>query len=70
MRLTLDREDLKKEFQDVACSATTFDMFTAEARDAIRSVGRATFREYDDSNYKAIYPPKFVSYVDTKEPTK
>lgn len=56
MKLTLDREDLKPEYQDINCSQTRFEHFTKEAQAAIAAVGRAQFREYDGSNYNAIYP--------------
>lgn len=57
MKLIIDREDLKPEFQNINCSQTKFEHFTLQAQLAIREVGRAQFREYDDSNYNAIYPP-------------
>ncbi len=56
MKLILYRESLKPEFQNINCSQTRFEHFTEEAQAAIRAVGRAQFREYDGSNYNAIYP--------------
>jgi len=57
MRLTLDREDLKPEHAGINCSHTKFEHFTEEAQAAIKAAGRAQFREYDGSNYNAIYAP-------------
>jgi hypothetical protein len=57
MKLIIDREDLKTEHRDINCSQTKFHHFTLQVQQAIREVGRATFREYDGSNYNAIYPP-------------
>ena len=57
MKLTLDREDLKPEYKDINCSQTKFEHFKLQAQQAIREAGRAQFREYDGSNYNAIYPP-------------
>jgi hypothetical protein len=56
MKLTLDRLDLKPEYRNINCSKTKFEHFTIEAQRAIREVGCAQFREYDGSNYNAIYP--------------
>ena len=58
MKLTLDREDLRPEHQNVNCSQTRFEHFKPEVQTAIATVGRAQFREYDGSNYNAIYSPK------------
>lgn len=57
MKLTLDREDLKPEHRNINCSQTKFEYFTLQAQRAIREAGCAQFREYDGSNYNAIYPP-------------
>ena len=57
MKLHLDREDLKPEHQGINCSRTKFEHFTLQAQQAIRESGRATFYEYDGSNYNVIYPP-------------
>ena len=57
MKLTLDRDDLKPEYQDTRCSLTRFHHFLPAVQDAVMAVGRATFREYDESNYNAIYAP-------------
>ena len=57
MKLTLDREDLKPEHRNINCSQTKFEHFTLQVQQAIREAGRAQFREYDGSNYNAIYPP-------------
>ena len=54
MKLTLDREDLKEEYQDVNCSQTKFYMFRNYVQSAIVAVGVATFYEYDNSNYNRI----------------
>ena len=56
MKLTLDREDLKPEYQNINCSQTRFQHFKEEVQKAIIVVGKAQFREYDGSNYNAIYP--------------
>ena len=58
MKLTLDREDLKPEHQNINCSQTRFEHFREEVQSAIVVVGKAQFREYDGSNYNAIYPPQ------------
>lgn len=57
MELTLDREDLKPEFQSINCSQTKFEHFAPQVQQTIREAGRAQFREHDGSNYNAIYPP-------------
>lgn len=56
MKLFIDRADLKPEYENVNCSRTKFQYFADEVQTAIIAVGRATFREYDGSNYNAIYP--------------
>lgn len=58
MKLILDREDLKPEKVDISCSQTKFQDFAEHVQKAIVAVGKAQFREYDGSNYNAIYPPK------------
>lgn len=58
MKLTLDRLDLQSQFVGIACRLTSFEHFKPEAQAAILAVGRATFMEFDGSNYNAIYPPK------------
>jgi len=58
MKLTLDREDLKPEYENINCSLTRFEHFKVEVQAAIVVVGRAKFREYDGSNYNAIFPPR------------
>ena len=55
MRLTLYRDDLLPEFKNINCSQTRFEHFSEKAKEAIRLVGKATFREHDHSNYNAIY---------------
>lgn len=57
MRLTLDREDLKPEYKDINCSQTKIEHFKMDVKVAIIAVGKAQFREYDGSNYNAIYSP-------------
>lgn len=57
MKLKLNRDDLKPQFADVNCSQTRFAHFKIQAQQAIREVGKATFFEYDESNYNVIYPP-------------
>lgn len=56
MKLILDREDLKPQFIDTNCSLTAFEHFKEDVQKAIVAVGRAQFREYDGSNYNAIFP--------------
>jgi hypothetical protein len=63
MNLTLDRLDLSQEHIHIACSKTRFEHFSAEAQVAIKAVGRAQFREFDGSNYNAIYPPPTVCTI-------
>lgn len=58
MELTLEREDLKPEFVDIACSATKFKHFSARPQRAIRAVGKARFITNGGTNYNAIYPPE------------
>ena len=57
MKLTLDREDLEEKYKDMNCSQTKFEHFKVEVRAAIIVVGKAQFREYDGSNYNAIFAP-------------
>ena len=57
MKLIIDRDDLKPEHKNINCSQTRFEHFTIQAQQAIREAGKAQFREYDGSNYNAIYPP-------------
>ena len=59
MKLTLDRADLKPEFETVNCSNLVYEHFKVAVQQAIRKVGRATFQEYDGSNYNAILVPTF-----------
>ena len=58
MNLKIDRDDLKPEYKDINCSRTRFEHFNETTQAAIAAVGRAQFREFDGSNYNAIYPPK------------
>lgn len=58
MKLTLDREDLRREHDGVNTSQTKFEHFNDEAQAALRVIGRGTLYEYDRSSYNAIYPPK------------
>jgi len=58
MHLTIDRLDLKKEFENTNCSQTKFDHFLPEVQAAIAVVGSAQFREFDGRSYNAIYPPQ------------
>lgn len=60
MKLTLDRMDLRPEFENMNCGLTKFEHFTATAQGVIAAVGKGTFREFDGSNYNVIYPPKGV----------
>lgn len=59
MKLTLGREDLKKQFENVSCSLTKFEHFNLKAQEAIKIVGRATFKEFirGRETYNKIYPP-------------
>lgn len=61
MRLILDRDDLCPEHKDTSCSKIKFWHFTSEAQKALKAVGRATFREYDQSNYNAVRLPEEVA---------
>lgn len=54
MKLTIDREDLRPEWQNINCSQTEFEHFNDETQRAIKVVGRATFFEYDRRNYNVI----------------
>ena len=57
MKLTLEREDLKPEFVDIACGATKFKHFAARPQRAIRAVGNAMFTTNGGTNHNVIYPP-------------
>ncbi len=57
MKLIVDRQDLKPEHENINCSQTKFEHFKEEVQNAIVVVGYAQFREYDGSNYNAVYPP-------------
>lgn len=61
MKLVLDREDLRPEFEGVSCSQTKFRYFKENVQAAIIAVGHAQFREYDGSNYNAIYPTEGIN---------
>lgn len=56
MKLTLDREDLLDKFKDINCSQTKIEHFKVSVQHAVIAIGKAQFREYDGSNYNAIYP--------------
>ena len=58
MKLILDREYLKPEFQDINCSQTRLEHFKPEVQAVVIQVGRARFLEYDGSNYNAILVPE------------
>jgi hypothetical protein len=58
MELFLDRIDLKPKHENIESSLTRFEHFKPEVQEAIKIVGRATFKNFDGSNYNAIYPPK------------
>lgn len=60
MKLMLDREDLKPKHRNINCSQTRFQHFIKDVQAAIVVVGKAQFREYDGSNYNAIYPPEIT----------
>lgn len=70
MKLILDREDLKPEFQNINCSQTKFEHFTLQAQQAIREARRATFYEYDRSNYNVIYAPSLEEVMSKKGDSK
>ena len=57
MQLTVDREDMNEDAKEKSCGKTKFDDFLPEVQDAIIVVGRATFQEFDRSNYNAIHAP-------------
>ncbi len=60
MKLELDRIDLKEEystqFTRINCSQTRFEHFKEDVQKAIKSVGHATFYEFDRRNYNVVYP--------------
>lgn len=56
MKPILDREDLLDEFKNINCSKTKIEHFKISVQHAVIAVGKAQFREYDGSNYNAIYP--------------
>jgi len=59
MKLELDRLDLKHEHREtLSCSKVDFPHLTAEAAAAVRVVGKATFYEFDRSNYNVVYAPE------------
>ncbi len=55
MLLTVDRQDLKGEHENIPCSSTKFEHFNEKAQAAISAVGCAMFVE--PQTYNAIYPP-------------
>lgn len=54
MKLILDREDLRPEHKNISCSKTKWEHFDAYTQEAILTVDKATFQEYDQSNYNVI----------------
>ena len=58
MKLTLNREDLKPEHESTNCSLVKFEHLNEKAQLATRLLGRATFFEYDQSSYNAVFPPE------------
>lgn len=56
-KLTLDRQDLRPEYRNINCSQTRFEHFTDEIQRVISAAGKATFYEYDRSNYNVIFAP-------------
>jgi hypothetical protein len=58
MQLILYREDLKPEHIDVNCSLLRLEHFNDTVQRVVGIVGRAQFREYDNSSYNAILPDK------------
>lgn len=68
MKLILDREDLEREYADINCSQTKFKHFRISVQQAIREAGKATFQEYDGSNYNVIYPPTMDEIMRNMKP--
>lgn len=60
MKLTLSRADLRDEHLGVNCSLTKFEHFNDDAQRAMQAMPKrkATFREYDDSNFNIIRAPE------------
>lgn len=58
LTLLLYRHDLLPEYRSRNCSQIAFENFKKEVQKAIVTAGKAQFREYDNSNYNAVYPPK------------
>ena len=56
MKLTLDRVDLKPEYQKINCSQTKFEHFYPSVQQAIKVVGKAQFVDWGGENHNAIYP--------------
>lgn len=56
MRLELDRNDLKPEYQNRNISQIQFEHLTDKAQCAVRVVGRGTLYEWDRRSYNTIYP--------------
>lgn len=57
MKLHLDRDDLREEFKDRACSAIGYAHFKPATQKAIVDAGEATFYEFDHRNYNRIIVP-------------
>jgi len=56
MKLVLDRQDLRPEYQGDNCSSTVFEHFTPAAQVLIRQMDQATFEDHDRLT-NLIYPP-------------
>ena len=69
MPLFLERSDLREEHKDIPCSATSFEHFKPEVREAIcamKGIGaEVRFLDRGGENYNAIYPPKELTLRDS-----
>lgn len=54
MKLTLDRDDLHTQYEDLSCSKIRYKHLKHSAQLAVDTVGRATFYTYDRKNYNVI----------------
>jgi hypothetical protein len=58
MYLSLDRLDLKSEFQKKHLWEIGFDNLSPEVQSAVKAVGCGVIWEFDKSGYEEIYPPR------------
>lgn len=67
MKLILDRLDLMPEHEGMNCSQIKIHHFKKEVQEVVGIIGRATFREYDGSGYRAVFAPALMTWVDAPD---